>query len=80
MLPSLYPTPCLQLLCTIPSAAFQWIVVMLAALLSFVFVFKTLWPALRDASADGPSRFVIGAAFAGQIAFAVFCKIYFFSY
>lgn len=72
----------MQLLCAVPVGAVQWMACLFAGMFSSLFVFKALYPYLRDASVVPPhiARAAVGAVVFAQMAFAVACKLYFFSY
>jgi hypothetical protein len=70
----------LQLVATLPSSALQWLVIVVSCLVSSVFVFKSIWPALREQAEQAAGRAVVLAVVLANVAFAIVLKTYFFSF
>lgn len=68
------------LLCTIPSSAAQWVFVSLAMVLSSLFIIRNVFPAVKDQLQPQSTRTLLVSCAAGQIAFGVVLKMYFFTW
>lgn len=69
-----------SLFCIIPVAGLQWTAIVAAGLLSSLFIFKTLWPGIKEQAPMHQARALMASVLAVHMTFAVVLKLYFFSF
>jgi hypothetical protein len=70
----------MQLVSVLPNTGLQWTVAIFAAALSALFVFKSVFPVVRDSGSHMAARVAIPAIVLVQLGFAMLLKLYFFSF
>jgi len=70
----------MQLVSVLPNTGLQWTVAIFAAALSALFVFKSVFPVVRDSGSHVAARVAIPAIVLVQLGFAMLLKLYFFSF
>jgi hypothetical protein len=70
----------LQILCVVPAEAVQWISVVLAIIVSGLFLIKALWLPIRDQVPVPQGRILLLALFGAHVMFGLVLKLYFFSF